>query len=175
MAREDFPEDFGSPYEPEDHAKHLRVLVDALAEYAGKLRAASDAMYRLRWRATFAALGGGAVLLVGGSWFILAVIDPAAKNPSLFQILVTIPVAGLTALLTALVISAVLSEFRHARQVAQEVAILTEQMSRLIHLTAQFEEHGKIDFSEKMLLNLRLAEAEAAVRLSYGSRKGLRK
>jgi hypothetical protein len=161
MARGGSPYEFGGAVGPDDGEKHLRILLDALAEYAGKLRAASEKAYQTRWRRAVALYSATTVAALGAALTISLVSHLKIEleyRLGVYTILVMC-VAGLVLLTT--------SGRDRDRLRNEEVAILTEQVARLIHLAAQFEEHGKIPFSEKMLLDLRLAEAEAAVRMSH--------
>lgn len=149
---------------PQPGGKHLQLLLGSLAEYAAKLKSAYNEWTALKWRLALTILVSLAILTVVG--FVFAILDTARLDISERR------VAGslLTILLLILafgVVSFVLSIRRRARLKRSEVEILAEQVARLIRLASQFEQHGKVeDFSEKMLLDLRLAEAEASLRYS---------
>lgn len=150
--------------EPLPGSKHLQLLLGSLAEYAAKLKITCDEWTNLKWRLALTVL----VLLFGLGltalgWIALDSVGLDYRERRLMT-------AATTMLMTISLFGALyfaISLNRRKRLKRHDIAILAEQVGRLIRLASQFEERGKVeDFSEKMLLDLRLAEAEASLRYS---------
>ena len=150
--------------QPPAGTKHLQLLLGSLAEYAAKLKTACDEWAVLKSRRALTIL---MFLAACGILTLLLVALEATPLESRERTFAASLVAFLFLIFLFGVLYMVLSIRRRERPKRTEIEILGEQVARLIRLASQFDQHGKIeDFSEKMLLDLRLAEAEASLRYS---------
>lgn len=139
----------------------LEVLVTALGEYAGKLRAMCDEWRGMRARRITTVMLAIAVSFfgIGGLGILHQAIGPGYR---------TIYVLGFTMVMVGSLLFITDWFFRDAqrmRQVRGEIFVAAEQVGRLIKLGSQFE-HFAESVNKKIMLDLRLAEAEGALRYS---------
>jgi signal transduction histidine kinase len=143
-------------------------LLGTLQEYAEKLRNAARSFHERKSRLLVFGIAGSVatamLTIVSGLAFSFA---RNLTEPTTISRTVTVAVAGtLAVVVTALVLFTIRS-FSDRNQIAEfEIVPLQRSLRRLLVRASQLETHSVSDPDEKILFDLRLAEAESALALS---------
>jgi hypothetical protein len=146
-----------------DSNKDWEILVEALGEYSGKLKALCDKWERAKDRQQL--MISTVILLV----FVLSTFGflwIRRVGISLDYQEIVLYLACAIGILAWLFVVWVSREIRLRRFARREITITSDQVAQLIRLASQVQEHRIKGYAEKMLFKLRIAEAEAALRIS---------
>lgn len=140
--------------------QQVEVLLSSLAEYTQKLKLACDRWVSQRVRFQMNLFIMVVPMMVAGSLFYFFV---RGERDLLFPLFA---IAGLALMTIAyFLFSRSLGEIRLSYN-KNEIDVMARQVGRLIRLASQYEEHVAPDFTSRMMLDLRLAEAEAVLQYS---------
>jgi hypothetical protein len=138
----------------------IEYLLSLLADYAEKLRLRSEAWYRQRFKTE----------MVGGSIVVFLIIVGLSSLLGFQRNWLDLQVALLVlASLLLIIVSFGLVHSHRSEQSKLEsdnIARFRIVMERLVRRASQLEAHGAVNFTLKIALDLRLSEAEAALRYS---------
>ncbi len=139
--------------------QQVEVLLSSLAEYTQKLKLACD-----RWVSQRVRFQMNLFLSVVSLTFSVAVYVSMERNSPLIFPLFSLAIIGVVTGLYFL-FSRSIGDIRLSYN-KNEITVMAMQVGRLIRLASQVEEHVASDFTSKMMLDLRLAEAEAVLQYS---------
>jgi uncharacterized membrane protein YqjE len=138
----------------------VEYLLNLLEEYSKKLNDRSEKWHRLRTKTntTFLFIALVSVLsLLATIWIYFT--QPYDR-----------PAASMTLIaFFGLIVGATVwrvQKIRDAQMESDNIALLRGVVEKLVRRSSQFEDHGRVDFTHKIAFDLRLVEAEVALKIS---------
>jgi len=156
------------PNAPTDETRlpDVDVIVRLLEEYSEKLHTRVEQTLKTKFVAS-AVFVVCALASIFTFFYInsLPVADQGKNNTTLYWLAALLPI--LSGLITVFQFNARLARERQA------IDRMARAMETLMRRASQVEDHGKVDFDKRLLLDLRLAEAESEFTFAMSSRRSV--